>query len=148
MVLQFRRWVHHLTSAMRARPANESAWPALRHAVRDLPLLVAAEGISAEAIMMHRELAGRDPGLHETMTADHHALAEPLVEMAALRMSVDPRVDLRPRLMVHSMLAAAMVSWLAWLGDSEMDAFATFEQALDLLEQGMTAGMKPPARVP
>jgi len=141
MVLQFRRWVRHLTTAMRARPTNESAWTALRHAVHEIPLLVASEGISEEAIMMHREIARRNPGLHDTMTAEHHALAEPLVEMAALRMSVDLRKDLRPRLMVHSMLAVATVTWLAWLADSEMDALAEFERALDLLDQGMTAGI-------
>lgn len=142
MVLQFRRWVRHLTAAMRARPPNESAWTALRQAVHNIPLLVAMEGISEEAIMMHREIASRNPGLHETMTAEHHALAEHLVDMAALRMSVDPRADLRPRLMVHAMLAAAMVVWLAWLADAEMDAFAEFERALDLLDGGMAAGIE------
>jgi AcrR family transcriptional regulator len=141
MVLQFRRSVRHLTNAMRARPANESAWTALRQAVHNIPLLVATEGISEEAIMMHLEIARQNPGLHQTMTAEHHALAEPLVEMSALRMSVDPRTDLRPRLMVHSMLAVAMVTWLAWLADPDMDAHAEFERALDLLDQGMTAGM-------
>jgi AcrR family transcriptional regulator len=144
MVLQFRRWVQQLTWAMRVRPANESAWTALRAAVRMIPLLEAGEGISAGAVGIHREIARRDPGLHERMTPQHHALAEPLVEMAALRMSVDPQVDLRPRLMVHSMLAVAMVTWLAWLPDGDMDALATFERGLDLLEHGMTVGMATP----
>ncbi len=143
MVLQFRRWIHLLTQSMRERPPQETAWSALRAAVRGIPLLGADDGISTEAVALHRQLAGRHPGLHDTMTADHHALAEPLVEMVSLRMSVDPDVDLRPRLMVHTMIAAQLVTWLAWLADEGLDAFAAFEQALDVLERGMANASDP-----
>jgi AcrR family transcriptional regulator len=143
MVLQFRRWVSQLAEAMRTRPASETAWVALREAVRVIPLLDERDGISRSAVLMHRQLAHLYPGLHQTMTGHHHGLAEPIVEMAALRMAVDPRLDIRPRLMVHAMLAAAMVTWLAWLADaeiSELNAFAAFEEALDVLGVGMTTG--------
>jgi AcrR family transcriptional regulator len=141
MVLQFRRWVRQLGEATRARPPQEPAWTSMREAVRSIPALSGPIEVSAEAVWMHRQVARRHPGLHETMTAHHHALAEPLVEMAALRMSVDPSVDLRPRLMVHAMLAAAMVTWLAWLANDDMDAFGAFEQALDVLEVGMAKAL-------
>jgi hypothetical protein len=74
------------------------------------------------------------------MSAHHQAVAEPLVAMAALRMSVDPSVELRPR-MVHAMLAAAMVTWLAWLEQDDFDALAMFEKALDVLEDGMAKAL-------
>ncbi|MFI5043011.1 MAG: TetR family transcriptional regulator [Acidimicrobiales bacterium] len=143
MVLGFGRWVRQLEEAVRVRPPQESAWTALREAVRGIPALGPNEAVSTEAIWMHRELARRHPGLHERMTADYHALAEPLVEMVSLRLSVDPGVDLRPRLMVHTMIATAMVTWLAWLADAELDGFATFEQALDVLEEGMARAAVP-----
>jgi len=57
-------------------------------------------------------------------------------------MSVDPAVDVRPRLVVHAMLAAAMVIWLAWLADDAIDAFAMFEDALDVLEDGMASSLR------
>jgi AcrR family transcriptional regulator len=137
MVLQFRRWVYHLSRAMSRRPGSEPAWVAMRESVRMTPLLEASGGLSADALMMHRRLAQRQPDLHEWMTADHHALAEPIVQLAAARMSADPLTDLRPRLMVHSMLAAAKVTWLAWLADPDLDAFAAFEGTLDVLERGL-----------
>jgi AcrR family transcriptional regulator len=141
MVLQFRRWVQQLSDAMRARPPQESSWTALREAVHSIPGSKGPVGVSPEAVMMHREVARRHPGLHGMMTAHHHALAEPIVEMTALRMSVDPSADLRPRLMVHAMLAAAMVTWLAWLADDELDSVAAFERVLDVLENGMARSL-------
>jgi AcrR family transcriptional regulator len=137
MVLQFRRWVYHLSQAMHARPSGEPAWIAMRQAVRVTPLLGARGGLSTDALLLHRRLAQRQPELYEMMTADHHALAEPIVQLVAVRMTTDPRNDLRPRLMVHSMLTAATVTWLASLADDELDAFAAFEETLDVLERGL-----------
>lgn len=144
MVLQVRRWAGHVTAAMGRRPPEEPAWRALRESVRVTSLLD-ADSISTDAVFLHRELARSAPGLHERMTGHHHALAEPLVEMCAARMGVDRHRDLRPRLMVHATIAAAMVAWLAWLADDELDAVAAYEQGLDLLERGMAAGAAPAA---
>jgi AcrR family transcriptional regulator len=137
MVLQFRRWVYHLSRAMNDRPDTEPAWVAMREAVRMTPLLEASGGLSADALVMHRKLAQRQPDLYEMMTVDHHAVAEPIVQLVAARMMLDARSDLRPRLMVHSMLTAATVTWLAWLADDDLDAFAAFEGTLDVLERGL-----------
>jgi AcrR family transcriptional regulator len=136
MVLQFRRWVYHLSRAMSGRPDTESAWVALRAAVKMTPLLEASGGLSADALLMHRKLAQRQPDLYERMMVDHHALAEPVVQLAAARMMLKRTGDIRARLMVHSMLSAATVTWFAWLADAEFDAFAAFEETLDTLERG------------
>jgi AcrR family transcriptional regulator len=139
LALQLRRWIHALGAAVRARPPQESAWTALRAAVRAAPLLADHAGVSERAIALHQQLAQRHPGLHTAMTGRHYALAGPLVEMVALRMSVDPRVDIRPLLMVHSVLTAATTAWLAGLANAELDGFALFDEALDLVEAGMAS---------
>jgi AcrR family transcriptional regulator len=136
LVLEFRRLIFYLEQSLRERPPQESAWVALRHAVRDIQSLSGDVVVSRHAVALHRELARADPNLHASAAGSHYALAEPLVMMAATRMSVDPAVDIRPRLMVHALLAAAMVSWLAWLGRPESFGPTVFEHALDLLEVG------------
>ena len=77
------------------------------------------------------------------MTGYQQELLEPLVQMSALRMSVDPTTDIRPRLMVHALITAAMVAWLAWIADPDTDGFLIFDQALDMLEDGMTKALAP-----
>jgi AcrR family transcriptional regulator len=136
MVLQFRRWMHELEQAVRARPGEEPAWAAIRAAVRAIPLLGDA-GLSTEAIDLHQQVAVLHPELHAGLTGHHLVLAEPLVESIAVRMALDPSTSIRPRLMVHSMLSAAMVVWLASLCDPARDAFPLFEAALDELETGL-----------
>jgi TetR/AcrR family transcriptional regulator, regulator of mycofactocin system len=138
MVLQFRRWMHELGQAVSARPEPEPAWTAIREAVRTIPLL-GDVGLSTEAINLHHQVAVLHPDLHAGLTGHHLVLAEPLVESVALRMGVDANATIRPRLMVHSMLGAALVVWLTSLADSERDPFALFEEALDALESGFGA---------
>ena len=91
---------------------------------------------------MHHEVARRHPELHPRMTGYQNELVEPLVQMTALRMAVDPDADIRPRLMVHAIITAATVAWLAWIADPEADGFHVFEQALDVLETGMAAALE------
>jgi AcrR family transcriptional regulator len=136
MVLQFRRWMHQLEKAVRARPERESAWQAIRASVRAIPLLGEA-GLSTEAIDLHHQVAVLDPDLHAGLTGHHLVLAEPLVESVAQRMGVSATDTIRPRLMVHSMLAAAMLVWLTSLADSGGDPLDLFEEALDALEAGL-----------
>jgi hypothetical protein len=61
-------------------------------------------------------------------------------------MSVDPKTDVRPRLMVHAIIAAATVAWMAWIADPDADADADailiFQQALDVLESGMASALR------
>jgi TetR/AcrR family transcriptional regulator, regulator of mycofactocin system len=138
MVLQFRRWMHELGAAVRSRPLAEPAWVAIREAVRTIPLLGDA-GLSTEAIDLHHQVAVVHPDLHAGLTGYHLVLAEPLVESVAVRMSDDGDDAIRARLMVHSMLSAALVVWLTSLADSERDPFSLFEAALDDLEAGFGA---------
>jgi AcrR family transcriptional regulator len=140
IVLQFRRLIDTLVTAYQARPPQESAWRALRAAVTDS--LSAGAGLSLQSVQLHRTLAASSPGLHDATATSQFRLAEPLVQMASLRMSVDPAVDLRPRLMVHAFLAASLVSWLAWLGNPDSDGVTDFERALDVLEVGMAQALQ------
>jgi AcrR family transcriptional regulator len=139
IVLQFRRLLDQLAATYERRPPQESAWAALRATVS--ASLAEGAGLSLNAVQLHRDLARRSPGLHAATAESHYALAEPLVGMASLRMSVDPEADIRPRLMVHAFLAAATVAWLAWLNHPESDGITEFQRALDVLELGMGASL-------
>jgi AcrR family transcriptional regulator len=147
MVLEFRRWVLQLETAIRERPPQESAWTAARAALSSIRLLGGMGGVlSADAIRMHHEVARRNRELHARMTGYQNELVEPLVQMTALRMSVDPNTDVRPRLMIHAIIAAATVAWMAWIADpdadAEADAILIFQQALDVLESGMASALR------
>jgi hypothetical protein len=43
--------------------------------------------------------------------------------------------------MVHALITAATVAWLAWIADLDTDGFIVFDQALDVLESGMTTAL-------
>jgi hypothetical protein len=82
----------------------------------------------------HRDLLAR-------MLGERQLLAETLVELVALRMSADPRTDLRPRLLLHGLHAAMTATWLTWIDDPQLDLRELFESALDVLERGMAEVM-------
>jgi AcrR family transcriptional regulator len=140
MLLEARRAMQLLREALEARPPQESALTAVREAVRSLPWY--AEGYSEDSsIRMFGQIAGGHPDLLARMLGERQLLAEPLVELVALRMSADPKRDLRPRLLIHGVHAAMTVTWLTWLSDPSVDISTLFESALDMLESGMAAAL-------
>ncbi len=140
MLLEARRAMQLLKEALEARPPQEPALTAVREAVRSLPWY--GEGYGEDnRVLMFAQIASGHPDLLARMLGERQLLAEPLVELVALRMSVDPQRDLRPRLLIHGLHAAMTVTWLTWLSDPEVDSSILFESALDLLEGGMAAAM-------
>jgi AcrR family transcriptional regulator len=140
MLLEARRAMQLLKEALEARPPQEPALTAVREAVRSLPWF--GEGASDESrILMFGQIASGHPDLLARMLGERQLLAEPLVELVALRMSTDPRRDLRPRLLIHGVHAAMTVTWLTWLSNPEVDAPMLFDSALDVLEGGLAAAM-------
>jgi AcrR family transcriptional regulator len=133
----FRRWTARFVAALAKRPPQESAWTAVRAAMTSVMETGEESPQTAKAAALHYEVARRFPELHARMNGERLALAESIVDMAALRMSLDPTTDMRPRLLVHTMVAAATVSWMAWLDDPTADPNERFQVALDLVEEGM-----------
>lgn len=148
MLLETRRQVDALERALRGRPPHEPAVTAMRHAVRD----AFAEMISAdpgygrdEASQIYDQIALGQPDLIARMMGERQLMMESLVEPIALRMSLDPDADVRPRVLVHSVHAATMVAWLIGLKNRDMDLEQLVESALDVFEQGIAGAMTPPA---
>jgi AcrR family transcriptional regulator len=149
MLLESRRTMLLLKEALEARPPDESALRAVREAVRSLPWYADGYG-QDQAIQMFGQIARGHPDLLARMLGERQLLAEPLVELVALRMSTDPKRDVRPRLLLHGVHAAMTATWLTWISEPEVNLSSMFESALDLLENGMAAAMSgdPPVAPP
>jgi AcrR family transcriptional regulator len=136
MLQESRRAMDDLRRALEARPPHESALVALRAATHSLPWYRQDYG-DDRAILLFSQIASSHRDLLARMLGERQLLAETLVELVALRMSTDPRTDLRPRLLLHGLHAAMTTTWLTWIADPGLDLPALFDSALDLLEQGM-----------
>ena len=64
-------------------------------------------------------------------------LLEPIVEQLALRLSVDPTADVRPRSMAHAVNAAVTAAWFTTRIDPGLDWVDLIEESLDVLERGL-----------
>jgi AcrR family transcriptional regulator len=148
MLLETQRQVDVLERALRRRPPQEPALTAMRQALR----VTFTEALSAdpsygreEASRIYDQIATGQPDLIARMMGERQLMMESLVEPIALRMSLDPDTDVRPRVLVHSVHAALMVSWLIGLNNRDLDLAQLVEAALDVFEQGMASAMMPPA---
>jgi hypothetical protein len=98
-----------------------------------------------EASRIYDQIATGQPDLIARMMGERQLMMESLVEPIALRMSLDPDTDVRPRVLVHSVHSALMVSWMIGLNNRDLDLAQLAEAALDVLEQGMAHAMMPPS---
>lgn len=147
MLLETRRHVDVLEKALRRRPPQEPALTAMREAVRDFIQEVQdpqSRYGREEASNVYDQIAAGQPELIATMMGERQLMMEALVEPVALRMSLDPDTDVRPRVLVHSVHAAMTVAWLIGLSNRQLDLEAVLEAALDVFEQGLSHAMIPP----
>jgi AcrR family transcriptional regulator len=149
MLLETRRHVDFLERALRRRPPQEPALTAMREALRDT-FRETQDPDSRygreEASKVYDQIAAGQPDLIARMMGERQLMMESLVEPVALRMSLDPDTDVRPRVLVHSVHAAIMVAWLIGLNSRNLDLEELVETALDVLEQGMAHAMDPAVR--
>jgi AcrR family transcriptional regulator len=146
MLLETRRHVDVLERALRRRPPQEPALTAMREALRDFYLEIQDPDSRygrEEASKVYDQIAAGQPDLIARMMGERQLMMESLVEPVALRMSLDPDTDVRPRVLVHSVHAAIMVAWLIGLNSRSLDLEELVEAALDVLEQGMAHTMVP-----
>jgi hypothetical protein len=71
---------------------------------------------------------------------ERQLLMEGLVGLIALRMSVDPDTDIRPRLLVHAADAAIAAVWFTGFANPELDRWALLDEAFEILATGMAHG--------
>lgn len=139
---QGRAEVEDLVDALRARPPQESALVALRCAV----LEVVAEWNSSTpelsnpslevTTVVYSQIAAQDGVLLARLIGERILLLEPVVEQLALRLAVNPEVDVRPRLMAHAANAAITAAWFTTRLDPETDWLDLVTRSLDALERG------------
>ena len=85
------------------------------------------------------ELMAREPALvaHANRVQNEAALI--FTSTIAERLGVDPRTDLRPRLVVDAAFAAVGAAWSVWLNDDAADLRALVNEAFDALDTGLAA---------
>jgi AcrR family transcriptional regulator len=150
VLLETRRHVDILERALRNRPPQESALTAMRSAVRDAASEVRSDDARygpRDALRIYNQIAAGQPDLIATIMGARQLMMESLVGPIALRMSVDPDTDVRPRALVHSVHAAITVGWLIALRNSDVDVPELVEAALDVFERGIADSMAPPSRL-
>jgi AcrR family transcriptional regulator len=146
MLLETRRHVDVLERALRRRPPQEPALTAMREAIRDFFQELDDPDSRygpAEASKVYDQIAAGEPDLIALMMGERQLMMESLVEPVALRMSLDPDADVRPRALVHSVHAAIMVAWLIGLHNRNLNLEELVEAALDVFEQGLAHAMVP-----
>jgi hypothetical protein len=142
VLLETRRGVGLFVQALRKRPPQEPAVVAVREAALESIRLVdqppppdESYGLAQERQLYNQIAAGKS-ALIARMIGERVLLIEPLVELVALRMSVDPNIDVRPRLLVHAANAAITVAWLTAAANPEIDRCSLLKDAFDILENG------------
>jgi AcrR family transcriptional regulator len=147
LLLEARRGADLFEQALRRRPPQESAVVAVREAaiasVRALDDPTGAfESFGfAEAMKVFSEVVADRPQLLARMMGERQILADGLVDLVALRMSVDPLVDLRPRLVLHAAHAAITVAWLTAFHNPDLDRDVLLREALAMFEDGVGSAM-------
>ncbi len=143
VVIGMRRWMAQLQTTLQARPPQEDAWAAVREASRNVPYVTGEAELSPEVSRLLHEVLNKNPELGAAVLGERQTLSEPLVAMVALRMSVDPLTDMRPRLLIETMLAAAAAVHYLWLANPTVDTGVEFDRALDYVEAGMVSMIYP-----
>jgi AcrR family transcriptional regulator len=142
IVLETRRTVDALRAALEARPPQEPALVALREAGRDvIRAEIDRQHDEEAASTVYDDIAARHPELIALMLGERHMRMESLVQPIALRMSLDPVTDMRPRLLINAFNAAWVTGWSMRVSNRALDVVAFIEAGLDTLENGLLTSM-------
>jgi hypothetical protein len=89
---------------------------------------------------LYAQIVAGHPYLLARLIGERQLLMEGLVGLIALRMSVDPDTDIRPRLLVHAVDAAISAAWFTGFANPGLDRWVLLEEAFEILESGMADG--------
>ncbi|MFK4090307.1 TetR/AcrR family transcriptional regulator [Kribbella sp. NPDC020789] len=134
---------HAVNSALRARPADEPLWDAVRAAVATGFLLGqdddAGQQLPDESWLAGVRLMVAEPALQGALAAAQAAVTEELVGIVAERTGA---TDVYPRLVAEVIGAAQLAAMHEWLrGDPPRSMFELFHEVVDRV----TAGLPEPA---
>ncbi|GAA3095620.1 TetR/AcrR family transcriptional regulator [Streptosporangium carneum] len=126
-----------LVDRIHARPANETAWQALRGAARDLHREL---GDPEVAWAVRTRLAKRHPSLLARQLANHAGLERELIQAIAER-SGDSVGAVRPRVMAAAFLVALRIATHTWTDEDEpRPLLEVVEEALDQMARPFDGG--------
>ena len=143
VLLETRRGNDLFMEALQRRPPQEPAMEAVRNAalesiriLDDPPPPNASFGFR-EAREVYNQIAADNTTLIARLIGERVLSLEPLVDLVALRMSLDPNTDIRPRLLVYAVNAAITVSFFTNQANPTIDRRAALDAALNVLAEGM-----------
>jgi AcrR family transcriptional regulator len=121
--------------ALRDRPADEPLHATFRRsalALLDHDLYAKGDFQARVALM------AREPAILAYATQRQNEAADIFARIVAEQLGVDPRTDLRPRLVVQAAFAGVEAAWTVWInGDDSADLHALVNQAFDVLDTGL-----------
>ena len=122
-------------TALRERPENEP----LHKTIRRAALTLVDHDLEAKGDFQTRvELMGREPAIFAYAMKTQNDAAEVFTKILAGQLGLDPRVDLRPQLVVATAFAAVGAGWTAWVnGQGDGDLRALVDEAFDLVDAGL-----------
>ncbi len=131
-------------AALAARPPDEPVLTSLRAVFTDLAHAMAA---ARGPLVLRERILDADDDLRARVAGQMAPWTEPLIHSVATRLRTDPATDVRPSLLVLSMVAAFHAARRVWLADETADLATRFHEGADLLARGLE-GVDPlvPAR--
>lgn len=142
VLMETRRAVDLFAAELRRRPADEPAHLAVREALlASMQQLDDAEtdGIGfgvAGARRVYAQIESQNTSLLARLIGERVLMFESLVGEVALRMSLDPSTDPRPRLLLQAANAAVSAGWFTMQASRSSDRLSITRQALDVLDAG------------
>ena len=134
--------VDELAEALRRRPPQESARAALFGTISEVLREWNSEASASSqpsfevSNILYSQIAMQDSTLLARLIGERVLLLEPVVEQLALRMSVDPAVDVRPRLLAHAANSSITAAWFMVQENPSLDWAELVEESLAVLAAG------------
>lgn len=127
--------VERLLAALESRPGDESAFDAVRGALREVGGIVDHE---RDRFIAQIDLIHRHPALMAHMMHRQREIEDGLARVVAARAGIDPDTDLRPALVAAAVGSALRVAVDRWaLGGAEVDLATQLDESLELLARGL-----------
>ncbi|MGH9039577.1 MAG: TetR family transcriptional regulator [Acidimicrobiia bacterium] len=134
------RRLEELREALAARPADEPALTALRHALLSL---AGGHEQDRELLLRRAQLIRATPSLQSRAMGSQRTWEQAMTEMVAERLGVDPLVDLRPGVIASATLASLRTAISLWVSaGGRGDLVGMVSEALDLLDGGLQRGVR------
>jgi AcrR family transcriptional regulator len=129
------RRLAELRAALAARPADEPVLTAVRQAILSMTQGYEQE---RERLLRRAQIMAETPALQTRSLGHQRVWEEAVKDMVALRLGVDPTMDVRPAVVAATTLAAVRVAVGTWLvGGGHAHLPTLVAKALDLLNGGL-----------